>query len=126
MAERKRAPRPGEGRPAKYKSKYCDAMVQYFRTCEDFPTFEGFADTIEVDGSTIVNWSKTIDEFFAAYTRAKSIQTSRLVTGAMGNRYNSQFAQFFAKNCLGYKDKVEQEISGGIRIELGDMDEAAD
>ena len=30
----------------------------------------------------------------------------------MGNLYNSQFAQFFGKNCLGYKDKTETEITG--------------
>lgn len=27
----------------------------------------------------------------------------------MGNLYNAQFAQFFGKNCLGYKDKTEVE-----------------
>ena len=126
MAERKRKPRPGEGRPTKYKNEYCAAIISYFINSERFPTFEGFADSIDVCVDTIMDWTRAHDEFFRAYTRAKDIQCNRLVIGAIENKYNSQFAQFFAKNNLGFKDKVEQEISGGIRIELGDMDEAAD
>ena len=32
----------------------------------------------------------------------------------MSGLYNAQFAQFFGKNCLGYKDKQEIEQSGEL------------
>jgi hypothetical protein len=40
----------------------------------------------------------------------------------MNNSYNSQFAQFFSKNCLGYKDKQEVENSGKVVAQLSDED----
>jgi len=78
----------------------------------DFPTFQGFANSIEVNGDTLVEWSKIHQDFSAAYSRAKELQEHIWLTNGMNNLYNSQFAQFFGKNCLGYKDKNETEISG--------------
>ena len=34
----------------------------------------------------------------------------------MNNNYNSQFAQFFGKNCLGYKDKTEVEQVTNVKF----------
>ena len=115
------------GQPTKYKAKYCNEIIEYFNNSEGFPTFEGFANSIGVDGATIVRWTDYSNNFCAAYARAKTIQCSRLVTGAMGNKYNSQFAQFFAKNNLGFRDKTETEVSGGIRVTMSDgVDDMAD
>lgn len=111
MAERRKP-----WRPTKYIPAYCDAIVAYFQDCERFPTFSGFADSIDVNGDTIVEWAKVHPDFSAAYSRAKTIQDNRLVVGGIENKYNSQFAQFFAKNCLGYKDKTEQDITATITM----------
>ena len=116
MAERKREPRPGEGRPTKYKKEYCAAIVKYFAESENFPTYAGFAVEIEVDISTLERWADNYKEFCGAYARAKAIQEAKLVSGAMQNKYNSQFAQFFAKNNLGFRDKTEQDITATITM----------
>jgi hypothetical protein len=116
VAERKREPRPGEGRPIKYKQEYCKQLITYFEEAEGFPTYAGFAVEIEVDTSTLERWADRYKEFCGAYARAKAIQEAKLVSGAMQNKYNSQFAQFFAKNNLGFRDKTEQDINATITM----------
>lgn len=127
------------GRPTKYQKKYCEEIIDYFNqspqtcmykeeyfqngelksktpiiTASQFPTFQGFANEIGVDVDTLLNWKEEHEEFFGAYTRAKQLQEKIWLVNAMGGLYNAQFAQFFGKNCLGYKDKQELEHSGNI------------
>jgi len=40
------------------------------------------------------------------------MQEQNLVKGALTGVYNSTYANFTAKNVLGWRDKVEQEITG--------------
>ena len=40
----------------------------------------------------------------------KQLQEKILETNAMMGNYNAQFAQFYAKNCLGYKDRQETTV----------------
>ena len=40
------------------------------------------------------------------------MQEANLIEGTIGNAYNSTFAIFTAKNVLGWRDKIEQEITG--------------
>ena len=125
------------GRPTSYRSEYCCDIIAYFtvppqqtiykRTyfpdgsikSEDpvilpaqFPTFEGFAESIGVHKDTIYEWGKVYPEFSDSLARAKQIQEQIWLVNSMGNLYNSQFAQFFGKNCLGYKDTQNIEVSG--------------
>lgn len=127
------------GRPTKYNKKYCKEIIEYFdkppQSCiykeeyfnngtlksktpiivaEEFPTFQGFASKIEVNIDTLHEWKEKYAEFSEAYTRAKELQEKIWLVNAMGGLYNAQFAQFFGKNCLGYKDKQELEHSGNI------------
>ncbi|MEG3029482.1 MAG: terminase small subunit [Oscillospiraceae bacterium] len=129
-------------RPTKYKKGYCELIVEYFDVPPqkavyrktffadgkvkseepiilpaEFPTFQGFANFIGVDVNTLLNWTKEHTEFLGAYMRAKQLQEKVWLVNGMGGLYNSQFAQFFGKNCLGYKDKQETEISGdGFKV----------
>ena len=137
------------GRPTTYKQEYCNMMIDYFdREVEsitykesyyadgtlkakepvirgtEFPSFQGFAHTIGTTHKTLLDWCNNNPEFCEAYARAKEIQESIWLTGSMGNLYNSQFAQFFGKNCLGYKDKTETELSGKVEQGLSDADRA--
>lgn len=130
------------GRPPKYKKEYCDEIIAYFRkppyettlkeeyfydgslksripvtTATEFPTFQGFADKIEVHIDTLNEWCKKYKEFSEAYKRAKQLQEKIWLVNSMQNLYNPAFAQFFGKNCLGYKDKQEIEHSGNIKLE---------
>ncbi len=132
------------GRPTKYDPKYCEEIIKYFDvppinvlykkeyfmngelksevpilTGAEFPTFQGFAHKIDVAMSTLQEWCLKHEEFSAAYARAKAIQEKIWLTNGMGNLYNSQFAQFFGKNCLGYTDKQEIESTNtNITVEL--------
>ncbi len=125
------------GRPTKYKPEYCQQIIDYFSVQPQqtvykkeyfkdgtiksevpitlpaqFPTFQGFAQEIGVNTSTLYEWVNEYKEFSESFTRAKEIQEKIWLINSMGNLYNSQFAQFFGKNCLGYKDKTEIEHTG--------------
>lgn len=129
------------GRPTTYKQEYCEMIVDYFdvepitevakRTynkdgtikSEDpviiptpLPTFQGFAHSIGSDVNTMLGWKAEHEEFSVAYARAKALQEKIWLVNGMSGLYNSQFAQFFGKNCLGYKDKTETEHSGEVTI----------
>lgn len=122
------------GRPTKYKKEYCEKIIEYFSKRPDsdqeevtyyqngsvksrkpgpweFPTFQGFAFEIGVTVPTLLKWTTEHKEFFNAYARAKEIQEAIWLQESMAGRYNAQFAKFFGVNCLGYKDKVEQETT---------------
>lgn len=124
------------GRPTKYKKEYCQELIDYFdqppqeplykKTYfingqvksedpvvqpQEFPTFQGFAHFIGIDVVTLERWRDKHPEFCRAYTRAKQIQEDVWLRESMAGRYNAQFAKFFGVNCLGYKDKVEQETT---------------
>jgi len=127
----------GQGQPTKYKPEYCDLIIEHFRVpaqvmksketfyadgtlkskeeypvAADLPTFQDFADKIGVHVDTLHRWKDDNEAFSEAYARAKQLQEHIWLVNGMSNLYNSQFAQFFGKNCLGYKDKTETEITG--------------
>jgi len=104
------------GRPTKYKHKYIKMMENYFNFEENyeesgeklvniFPTMEGFASLINVNGDTIVEWAKPKNEhkypgFSAMYKRAKSLQIHLLITNGLLGLYNTRFAMFVCRNIL--------------------------
>jgi hypothetical protein len=137
-----------KGRPSKYKEEYCDQIIEYFQkepitclykeeyfkdgeikskspiiTANEFPTFQGFANKISVNGDTLVEWAKVNTGFSAAYARAKELQEHIWLVNGMQGLYNSQFAQFFGKNCLGYKDKTETDVT--IKKDMTDEERKA-
>lgn len=91
------------GRPTSYRKEYCKEIVDYFSDSSNFyPTFEDYAARIRSTiTETIVNWSKSNPEFFAAYMRAKEMQKNRLFRGALKEEYNPGFAKFLAINTMG-------------------------
>jgi len=130
-----------KGRPTKYKPEFADKMVEFFSqppirevTTVDakgnetkqvlpghFPTLARFATNIGVTKDTLHDWAtaKHIEtgelkhpDFSSAYKKAKDLQEANLVEGTIAGAYNSTFAIFTAKNVLGWRDKVEQEITG--------------
>ena len=129
------------GRPTVYKDEFPDMMIEYFSqpatrevTNYDkngnehtqvvagvFPTLARFATNIGVTKDTLHDWAtaKEVEtgrlkhpEFSSAYKKAKDLQEANLIEGTIGNAYNSTFAIFTAKNVLGWRDKIEQEITG--------------
>lgn len=109
------------GRPTKYEDWMADAILKYFAAAVgNFPTLAGFAASIGVSRETLHDWATAKDvsgdlrnpTFSDAYKRAKELQEENLVRGALTGAYNATFAIFTAKNVLGWRDKVEQEITG--------------
>lgn len=132
---KKRASRPGEGRPTIYKPEYAEGLREYFnkRPIESeiidgervevknpFPTLARYATNIGVHRETLLEWSKTYPEFSDAYKAAKALQEANLVEGAMCGAYSQAFAIFTAKNVLGWKDKteVDKTVKSDSKVEL--------
>ena len=131
----------GRGRPTVYRDEFVDMIIEFFSqsptkevTVRDakgnettqtlpgqFPTLARFATNIGVTKDTLHDWATAKDihtgelkhpEFSSAYKKAKDLQEANLVEGTIAGAYNSTFAIFTAKNVLGWRDKIEQEITG--------------
>lgn len=130
----KRAPRPGEGRPSKYRPEYCQQMLDYFKSARDifkkasfgskgekeyleFPTFQGFAALeLGVCTKTLQNWCDEDEQFLRTYETCREIQQQILVKGGLTRAYDSNFAKFILNSVSDtFKDKP---------VELDATDEA--
>ena len=128
------------GRPTKYRDEFVVMLLEYFsqppiktvttvdkegNTVEKtvpamFPTLARFAANLGVTTETLHDWATAKNPdgtqknptFSYAYKKAKDLQQANLVEGTLAGAYNSTFAIFTAKNVLGWRDKVEQEITG--------------
>ena len=129
------------GRPTLFKEEYANQLIEYFdiepferRPLLDkegnekgleivpakFPTLARFAVSIGVTRDTLYEWATAKNEdgelkhpdFSYAYKKAKEYQEAILVEGAMANAFHANFSIFTAKNVLGWRDKMEQEITG--------------
>ena len=115
---------PGNLESSKYDAKYPEDIKIYFKQIYDegnYPTFEGYADSIGVTARTLENWCEAHPLFKDAYDFCKNKQRGALLEGAMAGRFNATFAKFVAVNCHGMKEKVESEIkgSGSFNISVG-------
>jgi len=131
------------GRPSTYKPEYPQQLIKFFNSFEltkqiikkyttkngtiieepiersnKIPTFQAFARSIETTSETLEEWAKKNVEFAEAYSRAKDIQKEFIFQNTLSGLYDSKFAQFFAKNCLGMKDQVAVEASGGLTLRI--------
>ena len=134
------------GRPTKYKSEYCQAIIKFFShkpyiskkvittgkndykkesfqlVPNAFPRFDRFADSIGVNGDTLVEWTKAVypdshpkagqlkyPEFSAAYTRAKELQKWFLIENGLTGLYNPRFAIFAATNITDMREKIQHQ-----------------
>ena len=130
------------GRPTKYKPEFPQMLINWFtvpiteekevvytnkkgeswtkteKIATDIPTFESFAESIEVDDKTLERWFKAkrsdgsprYPNFCRAYTRAKQLQRDILIKNGLAGRYNSNFAIFLAKNVAGMSDKMQLPV----------------
>ena len=137
------------GRPPKFKDEFADMLLAFFSqpptkeiTIRDksgnetvqilpntFPTLARFATNIGVTRETLHDWATAKNPdglykhpiFSYAYKKAKDLQEANLVEGTISGAYNSTFAIFTAKNVLGWRDKVDQEITGKDGAPLGPL-----
>jgi hypothetical protein len=121
------------GAPTKYKPEYCQEMLDYFdiepyRTvtkkvmtkkgelleieedeANDFPNFAGFAVKIKVTPETLLNWSKTHDNFKEVYSLCKACQENYLSVNGNKGLINTAFGIFTAKNVTKWRDRLPEE-----------------
>jgi hypothetical protein len=75
----------------------------------DFP---GFCQQPERLRQTLERWREKHGDFAEAYDRAKDLQEAIWLVNALSGQYNAQFSQFFARSCLGYRDKRRRRGAG--------------
>jgi len=135
------------GRPSLFIEEYTEKLIEFFdveayyempvldkegntlaikAVPNKFPTLARFATKCGVTRDTLYEWATAEKEdgtlkhpeFSYAYKRAKEFQEAILVEGAMSGAFAANFSIFTAKNVLGWRDKVEQELSGPGGAEL--------
>lgn len=100
---------------AKYKPEYCQVMIDYFRDDTiPFPTFELFAASIGVINNTLLNWADKYSQFKNIYEQCKEIQKGKLLQGAMTDKYNAQFAKFFAINNCNMRESTNVAMTANV------------
>lgn len=112
----------GRGRPTKYKTEFCDLVVQ---AGEDGETLAGMAERCDVHRETLNDWIAQHPEFSDAVKRG--LQKSqiwwerqgRLATFGGTEGFNATSYIFHMKNRFkdDWRDKVENEHSGNITIQ---------
>lgn len=131
---------PG-GRPTKYKTEYCEAIIKFFNVephrkeitaeikgygkagnqnfekteyklvANPLPTLAKFARSIGVNKDTVIEWTKVHEEFSDAYNAAKDLQKDFLVDNGLAGLYPPATFIFTAKNITDMRDKQEVESS---------------
>jgi hypothetical protein len=120
------------GRPTKYKPEYCKDIIKFFsdppykyvekpvkdkegnvamakvKEANDLKFLIDYAEYLDVDYTTLWQWTKDHPEFSKAYKKAKQLQERKLVVNALSGLYQGSMAIFTCKNILGWRDKVEQ------------------
>lgn len=130
----KQPEQPEPGQPTKYKSEYCQQLIDYFsiepleiireqeitntdggkyisrRLPQRFPWFEGFARKIGVHRNTLKNWCAEHPEFAEAYDTAKDLQREFIVDVALSGAAPASFAIFTMKNVCGWRDERDLKL----------------
>ena len=148
MAEKKakRAKRPGEGRPTKYKPEYCQAIIAHFdvepvdereiphydakgnvawtdikQLPQRVPSLTKFAKNNDLGWSTVHDWLNKDHasyhvEFSDAYTHARAIRRDMLIDMGMMGLSPPAAYKFTAVNLTEMRDKQETELNGNITV----------
>ncbi len=109
------------GQPPKYTSvaDMSRDIDAYFDMCEEkeLPfTITGLAMALDMDRSTIINYSRK-EEYFGTIKRARMRVENDLEVALRGNNVTGTI--FNLKNNFGWKDKTEQEITAKVRVKAG-------
>ncbi len=117
------------GRPTDYKEEYCEEIIDYFKTCEEFPTLAGFCAKIGICKQTMHTWAKQHSEFLDAIRKTKAMQEQKLVAGGLSEKYNASFARFVAMNYVGMTEQTDLNVTSKLdknEIESANPDKLKD
>ena len=120
-----------------FRREVCDKLIEYFsvepysvktivdrfgnenetRAANDLPLIGKFAvDELQVDKATFRSWADKYPEIAQARSKAKDLQEYILITNSLLGLYNSRTAIFAMKNLIGWRDKIDQNISGELSV----------
>lgn len=111
------------GRPSKYNPAFCETVI---KCGAEGKTLAEMADAIDIDRSTLNEWTEAHPEFSRAVRlgleKAQSWweKNGRIATfggfeGFSATSYIFQMKNRFRED---WRDKVEQEHSGGVTVEI--------
>jgi transposase-like protein len=106
------------GRPTKYKKQYCSRVIELF---SEGKSIVQIAAELDVSRDTIYQWQKEHPEFSdtikKGMAKSEAYWEHLLQGGAAGLvTINSAALIFLLKNRFHWKDRSEQEISGGLQL----------
>lgn len=111
------------GRPTKYRPEFCDRVIAMGG---EGKTLAEMADGLDIDRSTLNDWCVKHETFSRAVKRGLEKAQAwwesqgRLATFGGTEGFNATSYIFQMKNRFkdDWRDKVEQEHSGGISVEI--------
>lgn len=109
------------GRPSKYKSEYCEMLLQHMK---DGFMFDTFAAVIEVNIDTLYEWVKRHPEFSDALKNGRVRELywyektgKAAILGKIPN-FNAAVYCFHMKNKFKWADKVEVEQTNNDKVTI--------
>lgn len=110
---------PGRGRPSKYKTEFCDKIIELARIGK---TQQQWAAELGVDNDTIQEWAAVHEDFSVAKRQADAlcqnwwIEQARVLSQNtstyIGKRSEVAVLIFALKNIAKWRDKSDVEVSG--------------
>lgn len=138
---KKKVAKKKNGRPTKYKSRYCNMLIKDFsiepfseikighkdelgkkwyeikREANRLPTLQRFASKIKVGISTVYDWldknhASYQKKFSDAFARARVLRQNFLMENGLAGTHEGGYAKFVATNLTDMKDKKKHEVTG--------------
>lgn len=103
------------GRPKKYTVEFIDKLADEFEDWLEVTSniwFKDFCLERKINPCLMAEWAEISQKFSIVYKRAKHVQESRVLKGALVNSYNSTMAKMLLTNHHGWSDRQETTISG--------------
>ena len=112
------APKGHWGQPLLYKEEYCERVNDFIKervANNTIPTVVGFAIYLGHHKDTLYEWAKIYPNMSDSLKKITQVQEDMLISGVTNGKMNPAGAIFLLKNNHGYKDKIEKDITVGIK-----------
>lgn len=105
----------------KYDSTYPDSLLNFFKTCDGFPTIERWAVENNIAIRSVYNWiadENKYPHFASAHAQAKAIQKDKLETLGLTRAYDASLVKFLLVNNHDMVEKSEHKIDGETSADI--------